>query len=219
MNRTTEVINNTINHVKSVLQDAEGGHDFFHIERVYKNAMKIAKQEQQGDNLIIALGALLHDIADSKFHNGDETIGPKKAKAFLETQEIEENTIIHVIKIIENISFKGGNFTQEFKSIELDIVQDADRLDAIGAIGIARCFNYGGFKNRVLYDPKIKPNLNMSKEEYKKSTAPTINHFYEKLLLLKNKMNTSAGKKMAEQRHSYMENFLQQFYNEWNAEI
>ncbi|WP_442266213.1 HD domain-containing protein [Tenacibaculum sp. ZS6-P6] len=219
MNRTTEVINNTINHVKSVLQDAEGGHDFFHIERVYKNAMKIAKQEQQGDILIIALGALLHDIADSKFHNGDETIGPKKARTFLETQEVEENTIIHVIKIIENISFKGGNFTQEFKSIELDIVQDADRLDAIGAIGIARCFNYGGFKNRVLYDPKIKPNLNMSKEEYKKSTAPTINHFYEKLLLLKDKMNTSAGKKMAEQRHSYMENFLQQFYNEWNAEI
>ena len=219
MNRTTEVINNTINHVKSVLQDAEGGHDFFHIERVYKNAMKIAKQEQQGDILIIALGALLHDIADSKFHNGDETIGPKKARTFLETQEVEENTIIHVIKIIENISFKGGNFTQEFKSIELDIVQDADRLDAIGAIGIARCFNYGGFKNRVLYNPKIKPNLNMSKEEYKKSTAPTINHFYEKLLLLKDKMNTSAGKKMAEQRHSYMENFLQQFYNEWNAEI
>ncbi|WP_299683507.1 HD domain-containing protein [uncultured Tenacibaculum sp.] len=219
MNRTTEVINNTISHVKSVLQDAEGGHDFFHIERVYKNAMKIAKQEQQGDNLIIALGALLHDIADSKFHNGDETIGPKKARVFLETQEVEENTIIHVIKIIENISFKGGNFTQEFKSIELDIVQDADRLDAIGAIGIARCFNYGGFKNRVLYDPEIKPNLNMSKEEYKKSTAPTINHFYEKLLLLKDKMNTSAGKKMAEQRHSYMENFLQQFYNEWNAEI
>ncbi|WP_299620460.1 HD domain-containing protein [uncultured Tenacibaculum sp.] len=219
MNDIKEIVDNTIAHVKDVLQGAEGGHDFFHIERVYKNAMKIATKEEKGNLLVVALGALLHDIADSKFHNGDETIGPKKAKVFLEDQKVDNETITHVIKIIENISFKGGNFEQAFKSIELDIVQDADRLDAIGAIGIARCFNYGGFKNRALYDPEIKPNLNMSKEEYKKSTAPTINHFYEKLLLLKDKMNTNSGKLMAEQRHEYMESFLQQFYNEWNAEI
>ncbi len=219
MNDIKEIVNNTIEHVKDVLQGAEGGHDFFHIERVYKNAMKIAAQEKKGNELVIALGALLHDIADSKFHNGDETIGPKKASVFLESQQVDEATITHVIKIIENISFKGGNFKQAFTSIELDIVQDADRLDAIGAIGIARCFNYGGFKNRALYNPEIKPNLNMTKEEYKKSTTPTINHFYEKLLLLKDKMNTNSGRLMAQQRHEYMEHFLEQFYNEWNAEI
>jgi len=211
------LINETIAFVKKELENAEGGHDWFHIERVYKNAVLIANGETC-DILIVQLGALLHDIADSKFHDGDETIGPKKAKLFLESKHVPENTIEHVINIIENISFKGGHETKKFSSLELDIVQDADRLDAIGAIGVARTFNYGGFKNRAIYNPEIKPNLNMSKEEYKNSDAPTINHFYEKLLLLKDRMNTKTGKEIAAQRHEFMEQFLTQFYAEWNGE-
>lgn len=214
---TTDLINNTILFVKQKLENAEGGHDWFHIERVYKNALLIAKEENC--NLqIVQLGALLHDIADSKFHDGDESVGPKVAKAFLESQNISDDTIDAVINIIKNISFKGGNFEKKINSIELDIVQDADRLDAIGAIGIARTFNYGGFKNRTLYDPEIAPNLTMSKEEYKNSQAPTINHFYEKLLLLKDKMNTETGKQIAQQRHRFMETFLAQFYAEWEGD-
>jgi uncharacterized protein len=159
------------------------------------------------------------DIADSKFHDGDETVGPKVARAFLTSENVSEETINHVVKIIENISFKGGNFEKQFTSKELEIVQDADRLDAIGAVGIARTFNYGGYKNREIYNPEISPNLTMSKEEYKNSTAPTINHFYEKLLLLKDKMNTETGKKIAQLRHDFMETFLEQFYNEWNGNL
>lgn len=211
------LINDTIAFVKKELENAEGGHDWFHIERVYKNAVLIANGENC-DILIVQLGALLHDIADSKFNDGDETVGPKKARLFLESKTVSEKTITHVVNIIENISFKGGHETKKFSSLELDIVQDADRLDAIGAIGVARTFNYGGFKNRVIYNPEIKPNLNMSKEEYKNSDAPTINHFYEKLLLLKDKMNTKTGKKIADQRHDFMELFLTQFYAEWNGE-
>lgn len=211
-----QIIANTEVFVKETLKNAEGGHDWFHILRVWNNSKLIAKNEQV-DAFVVELGALLHDIADSKFHNGDESIGPKVAREFLENQQVKETVIIHVEQIISNISYKGGNFNQAFTSPELAVVQDADRLDAIGAIGIARCFNYGGFKNRALYDPEIQPNLNMTKEEYKKSDAPTINHFYEKLLLLKDKMNTSTGKKIAEERHQYMETFLQQFYNEWNG--
>jgi len=213
-----EVIDNAIRFVKHQLENAEGGHDWFHIERVYKNALLIAKEEKC-DLEVVKLAALLHDIADSKFHEGDESVGPKTAKTFLEAQNVKEETILHVIAIIENISFKGGNFDQNFYSIELAIVQDADRLDAIGAIGIARTFNYGGFKNRTLYNPEIAPNLSMSKEEYKKSEAPTINHFYEKLLLLKDKMNTETGKKIAKKRHDFMIHFLAQFYAEWDGEV
>ena len=210
------LIDATINFVKQKLEDAEGGHDWFHIERVYKNSLLIAKEENC-DIKVVQLGALLHDIADSKFHDGDETVGPRTARAFLESENVDESIIQHVINIIENISFKGGNFGKKFNSKELEIVQDADRLDAIGAIGIARCFNYGGFKNRALYNPEIEPNLNMSKEEYKNSKSPTLNHFYEKLLLLKDKMNTPTGKKIAEARHQYMEDFLAQFYAEWEG--
>tara|TARA_R110002049_G_scaffold285400_1_gene466262 strand:- start:10602 stop:11252 length:651 start_codon:yes stop_codon:yes gene_type:complete len=209
-----EIINKTITFVKQTLADAEGGHDWFHTERVYKNALLISKNEP-ADIFVVALGALLHDIADSKFHNGDETIGPKIARQFLADLNIKPNVVEHVVNIIENISFKGGNEAQKFSSLELDVVQDADRLDAIGAIGIARTFNYGGFKNRPLYNPDIKPNLGMSKEAYKASTAPTINHFYEKLLLLKDKMNTETGKQIAKERHQFMETFLNQFYREW----
>lgn len=207
----------TIEFVKDSLKNAEGGHDWFHIERVLKNSRLIAKGEN-ADMLVVELGALLHDIADSKFHNGDESVGPKVASDFLQSQNVPDEIIDHVIGIIENISFKGGNVARDFSSIELDIVQDADRLDALGAIGIARTFNYGGYKGRALYDPEIEPNLNMTKEEYKTSTAPTINHFYEKLLLLKDKMNTETGRKIAAERHRFMENFLEQFYAEWNGE-
>ena len=212
------VLENTQNFVKKRLENTESGHDWFHIERVYKNALLIAKEETCNTE-VVQLAALLHDIADSKFHYGDETIGPKVALEFLTKENIAEEIISHVVAIIENISFKGGNFEQNFHSKELEIVQDADRLDAIGAIGIARTFNYGGFKNRDIYDPQILPNLSMSKEEYKNSTAPTINHFYEKLLLLKDKMNTETGKKIAQKRHDFMESYLEQFYNEWNGTI
>ena len=213
----SEIINKTILFVKSKLENAEGGHDWFHIERVYKNALLIADGEVCDAN-VVKLGALLHDIADSKFHDGNETLGPKVAREFLASNDVDEVTIQHVIDIIENVSFKGGNTEKPFSSIELDIVQDADRLDAIGAIGIARAFNYGGFKNRPLYNPNIAPKLHMSKEEYKNSQAPTLNHFYEKLLLLKDKMNTETGQHIAKERHSYMEGFLSQFYAEWDGE-
>ncbi|MGA8853001.1 MAG: HD domain-containing protein [Christiangramia sp.] len=211
------LIGNTINFVKKTLDGAEGGHDWFHIERVLNNSRHIAKGEK-ADLQIVELGALLHDIADSKFHGGDESVGPKVAAEFLRSQEVPKDTIDHVVKIIENISFKGGNTNQKFTSAELDIVQDADRLDAIGAIGIARCFNYGGFKGRALYDPEIEPKLNMTKEEYKASKAPTINHFYEKLLLLKDRMNTATGRRIAADRHAFMVGYLDQFYAEWNGE-
>jgi uncharacterized protein len=211
------IIDKTIVFVKQQLQDAEGGHDWFHIERVYKNALQIAANESC-DLTIVKLGALLHDIADSKFHDGDEEMGPQKARIFLESQNVSEEVIEHIVQIIKNISFKGGNFEKQFNSKELEIVQDADRLDALGAIGIARTFNYGGFKNRAIYNPNIAPKLNMSKEEYKKSDSPTLNHFYEKLLLLKDQMNTETGKKLAQDRHRFMELFLSQFYAEWEGE-
>lgn len=211
-----ELIDKTIAFVKEKLNNAEGGHDWFHIERVYKNALLIAK-DVDCNNIVVQLGALLHDIADSKFHNGDETIGPKTARLFLESENVSEDIIKQVVSIIENISYKGGNFEKKFSSLELDIVQDADRLDAIGAIGIARAFNYGGFKDRALYNPDIAPVTNMTKEEYKKNNAPTVNHFYEKLLLLKDKMNTEKGKQIAAERHRFMELFLAQFYAEWEG--
>jgi len=212
------IIEKTIEFVKKELENAEGGHDWFHIERVYKNSLLIAQTEEV-DVTIVSLGALLHDIADSKFHGGDESVGPKIAREWLESQNTDEKVTEHVIQIIDNISFKGGNQEQAFRSEELDVVQDADRLDAIGAIGIARTFNYGGFKDMKIYDPSIPPKMGMTKEEYKKSKAPTINHFYEKLLLLKDRMNTKTGRQLAEKRHEYMEGFLGQFYKEWNGEV
>jgi uncharacterized protein len=210
------LLETTKNFVKQKLENAESGHDWFHIERVLNNSLQIAKTEIC--NLeVVQLAALLHDIADSKFNNGNESIGPETAKSYLESQKVQTEIVDHVVKIIENISFKGGHKHSDFNSIELQIVQDADRLDAIGAIGIARTFNYGGFKNREIYNPNILPNLSMTKDEYKNSSAPTINHFYEKLLLLKDKMNTETGKKLAQERHLFMEQFLDQFHKEWGA--
>jgi len=211
------IINQTINFVKTTLANAEAGHDWFHIERVYKTAQHINKTEQAKE-LIVALAALLHDIADSKFNGGDEEIGPQKAGDFLASIAIEPEIINEVKLIIKNLSYKASLGKINYSSKELDVVQDADRLDAIGAIGIARAFTYGGFKNRILYNPEIKPNLSMTKEEYKNTNGPTINHFYEKLLLLKDLMKTETGKSMAQQRHNFMLAYLQQFYAEWEGE-
>lgn len=217
MTTKKDILKQTINFVQQTLQGAEGGHDWWHIERVWKLSRKIASTEN-ADIFIVELAALLHDIADSKFHNGNEELGAIKAREYLNSLQLDTPSIEHVINIINNISFKGGKELVTFKSIELDIVQDADRLDAIGAIGIARTFNYGGFKNREIYNPNIAPNLAMTKEEYKKSTAPTINHFYEKLLLLKDRMNTSTAQIIAEKRHAFMELYLDEFYKEWEGE-
>jgi len=214
-----QLIEKTRAYVKETLKGAEGGHDWFHIERVYKNAKLISKEEDV-DLFVVELGALLHDIADSKFHDGDESIGPKKAASFLKSIGVPTDIIEHIVNIIIHVSFKSGlesGDSVKFISPELQVIQDADRLDAIGAIGIARTFNYGGFKNRPLFDPEIAPKLNQDKETYKKSKAPTINHFYEKLLLLKDKMNTATGKKIAEKRHTFMEQFLKEFYDEWQG--
>jgi uncharacterized protein len=211
------IIQKTIEFVKEALHNAEGGHDWWHIQRVWNLSKQIAKTEKV-DIFIVELGALLHDIADSKFHDGNEQIGPQKARNYLGSLNVDEETIVHIENIISNISFKGGNHSQKFKSPELDVVQDADRLDALGAIGIARTFNYGGHKGREIYNPNIKPNLNMNKEEYKNSTAPTLNHFYEKLLLLKDRMNTKTGEIMAKHRHDFMQQYLEEFYLEWDGQ-
>lgn len=212
-----KIIEKTIHFAKQELHDAEGGHDWFHIERVWKTACTIAQTEKNANPLVVELGALLHDIADSKFHNGNEEIGPAKARDFLSSLALNPETISHVENIIKHVSYKGGNEAKSFHSLELDIVQDADRLDAMGAIGIARTFNYGGYKGRSIYDPAIAPNPNITKAEYKASTAPTINHFYEKLLLLKDLMNTRKGKELARKKHSFMELYLDQFFLEWRG--
>jgi uncharacterized protein len=208
------LIEETIEFVKRELENAESGHDWWHTQRVY-NLSKTIGEKENVDMEIVELGALLHDVADRKFHNGDHTVGPRIAKEFL-SGKLSEDKIEHVIKIIENISFSSE---QVFKSKELDVIQDADRLDAIGTMGIARCFTYTGHTNREIHNPEIKPKLNMSKEEYKKNKGTGINHFYEKLLLLKDKMNTETGKKMAVKRHEFMELYLKEFYREWEGEI
>ncbi|WP_426474932.1 HD domain-containing protein [Chryseobacterium balustinum] len=213
----SNIIQNTIQFVKEKLEGAEAGHDWFHIERVWKLSKKIAQTEDC--NLeVVELSALLHDIADPKFHNGDETLALKISREFLEAQNVEEEIIQQVLFIIQNISFKNRGEVPQNLPIELKVVQDADRIDAIGAIGVARTFNFGGFKNNMMYHPDIQPKLNMSKEEYKKSNGTTVNHFYEKLLLLKDLMNTNEGKKIAEERHQFMLTFLDKFMREWNVE-
>ncbi len=209
-------IQKTIDFVKETLAHAEAGHDWFHIERVFKTALTINQQEN-GNEFVVAFAALLHDIADPKFNNGDEELGPNMAASFLKSIEVDAETIEHVKLIIQHMSFKNSFDGAGFTSKEMQIVQDADRLDAIGAIGIARAFTYGGFKNRVLYDPAILPEEHLNKESYKNTTAPTINHFYEKLLLLKDMMNTGAGKKIAIERHNFMLLYLDQFYKEWEG--
>ncbi|SFS62201.1 HD domain-containing protein [Sphingobacterium wenxiniae] len=210
------IIQQTVEFVQERLKNAESGHDWWHILRVWNNT-KLILQTEQADVLVCELTALLHDIADSKFHDGDESLGPRIAGEFLHSVGLDTERIEHVQQIILNMSYKASLGEVVFHSKELEIVQDADRLDAIGAIGIARAFNYGGYKNREIYNPTIPVEENLSKEAYKNTTAPTINHFYEKLLLLKDRMNTQTGKQIADERHRYMEGFLQQFYDEWEG--
>jgi uncharacterized protein len=213
-----EIIRLTCEFARRTFEGAEGGHDWFHTERVWKTARHLA-EEEKADLFVVELAALLHDIADAKFNGGDDTAGPRIAGEFLTDLCLDQAVVDHVRQIIFHVSFKGGNEKSGFSSPELLIVQDADRLDAIGAIGIARTFNYGGHKGRAIYDPSIQPVLTMSKEEYRNSTAPTLNHFYEKLLLLRDRMNTRSGKAMATARHDFMLSFLEQFYREWEGRI
>lgn len=211
-----EVIESTKKYVREKLGGEGSGHDWWHVYRVWKNAVHIGKEEK-ADMFVVELAALLHDIADYKFHNGDETIGPKTARAFLESLKVDEGIILHVCQIIETISFKGSEVSSKMQTKEGMVVQDADRLDAIGAIGIARTFAYGGHKGREMYSPEIRPEKHTSFEEYKNNKSPTINHFYEKLLLLKDLMNTKTAKKIAEERHKYMEEYLERFFQEWEG--
>lgn len=206
----------TVAHIKTALTNAEAGHDWWHTYRVWQNARTIAAGEPV-NGLVVELAALLHDIADSKFHNGDEEAGPKAALEFLTGVQAPDDITTHVVQIVRHISFKGGNEKATWTSAELQVVQDADRLDAIGAIGIARAFSYGGYKGRSFYDPAIKPDMHLTKEAYKNSTAPTINHFYEKLLLLKDRMHTQTGKKLAKSRHNFLLTYLDQFFAEWEG--
>ena len=211
------IVDSALRFVREKLSDTESGHDWRHVYRVWKTAKRLASEEEV-DTLVVELGALMHDIADSKFHKNDETIGPRIAREFLEKQGLEPERTDHVIRIIENISFKGEKHVQAFRSRELDVVQDADRLDALGAIGIARAFSYGGYFKRPLYDPDMKPRQGMGKEEYKSNNGTTINHFYEKLLLLKDRMNTESGRRMAQARHMFMQEYLDEFYREWEGQ-
>ncbi len=206
------LINNV---VKSFHEGETTGHDWFHIQRVVKMAKKIALAEN-ADVVKVEIIALLHDVADYKLNNGDEKVGLEKISNLLKSINFDEHEIMEIMEDIKNISFKGGNNCAINQSFESKIVQDADRIDALGAIGIARAFAYGGSKHRELYNPAIKPQLIQTVQEYQNSKAPTLNHFYEKLLLLKDKMNTTTAKQIATQRHDFLEDFLKQFYQEWN---
>ncbi len=211
-----EIINKTANHIKELLTGEGSGHDWWHIMRVWINAKHICKFEKV-DTFVIELAAILHDIADWKFNNGDENIGATKAREWLESLKVDRKTIDHVCDIIATSSFKGAKVKSEMKTLEGKVVQDADRLDAIGAIGIGRTFAFGGHMNREMYNPNIKPRLHETAEAYKNNSSNTINHFYEKLLLLKDLMNTKTAKKIAQDRHKFMETFLKKFYDEWEG--
>jgi len=212
-----EIIDRTATFIKEQLSGESSGHDWWHVYRVWKSAVRIGKQEQ-ADLFVVELAALLHDIADWKFHDGNDEVGPQRAAEWLQTLQVDANIIAHICQIIRDISFKGAGVTTTMHSIEGKVVQDADRLDAIGAIGIARTFAYGGSKGREMYNPDVSPLLHDSFEAYKQNQSHTINHFYEKLLLLKERMNTATARQLAEQRHRVMEEYLDQFYREWEGE-
>jgi len=214
-----EIINSTVEYFKEQLSGEATGHDWFHIERVWKLSKSIAKEEGEMDMFVVEMGALLHDIADHKFHGGDDKIGAIKAREYLEKYDISAERINKIVQIVEEISFKGLRVPTIMTTQEGEVVQDADRLDAMGAIGVARAFAYGGSKNRPIYNPIIKPVCHTSFAAYKTSTAPTINHFYEKLLGLKDRLNTETGKKEGERRHAFMEEFLRSFYKDWDANL
>ena len=204
--------------IKSQFENDSSGHDWFHIERVWKMS-KFLQEKEGGDLEVIELAALLHDISDYKLNGGKLDIGGQVARSILTEHNCDEETIEKVAYIVDNISYKGANTQAEMKSIEGKIVQDADRLDAIGAIGIARTFAYGGHKGQPMYDPTLNPTLHESFEAYANSRTSTINHFYEKLLLLKNRLNTTTAKEIGEKRHKIMEDFLKDFYDEWNTNL
>ncbi|MFC2080472.1 HD domain-containing protein [Bacteroidota bacterium] len=214
-----EIIKAAVSFAKEKMSAFDGGHDWFHSERVLNLSKHIQKKEGKGDLLVIELAAILHDIADTKFHSGSENDGGDMAYDFLLDHEYPKDDADHVRRIINNISFKKRLEKETINTIEYQIVQDADRIDAIGAIGIARAFNYGGYKNRPLYDPSIPLVNYVSMEEYKNSPAPTINHFYEKLFLLKDLMNTPTAKALAKERHDYMLEFVKRFMSEYDGEI
>jgi uncharacterized protein len=202
--------------VRALMQGEGSGHDWWHVYRVWRIAAHIGAREK-ADPFVVELAALLHDIADWKFHGGDVTAGPRAARAWLETLGVAEETVAHVCEIIGAMSYKGAGVPDAMRTREGMVVQDADRLDAIGAIGIARTFAYGGHKGRDIWDPDRPPRAHASAEEYLAGTGSTIDHFYEKLLLLRARMNTETARRMAAERHSFMEQFLQQFYAEWNG--
>lgn len=210
-----KIIEKTANYAKQKLSGDGSGHDFWHVYRVWKMAIYLAKKEK-ADLFIVELAALLHDIADWKF-NKNEKEGGILSRKWLQGLKIDPEIINKVCDIVDGTSFKGAGVKNKLKSIEGLIVQDADRLDALGAIGIARTFTYNGFKQREIYNPAIKPKLHKTFLSYKKSNGPAINHFYEKLLLLKDLMNTKTAKKIAQHRHLIMEQFLREFYQEWAA--
>lgn len=209
-----KIIEKTKEFAKIEMQKLDSGHDWFHIVRVNTLAKKIAKKEK-ADMFVVELAALLHDVADAKYVGGDETLGPQRIKEFLESLNLEEETTKKVIYIVEHISFRKEQPITKTK--ELMVVQDADRLDALGAIGIGRVFSISGKRDTPMYDPEIPAASNLTREEYKKGSKTTINHFYEKLLLLKDLMNTETARKIAEKRHKFMEKYLDQFYKEWEG--
>ena len=210
-------INRTADHVRAILSGEGSGHDWWHTYRAWKTAQRIG-QSEQADLLIVELAALLHDIADWKAHGGDSTVGPQAARDWLVSLGANGKIVEQVCRIVADISFKGAAVEQPELSLEGKVVQDADRLDAIGAIGIARAFAYGGAKGRLIHDPGMKPEEHRTPEAYIRSTGTTINHFYEKLLLLKDRMNTATGRAIAEKRHRFMEDFLRRFCVEWDGE-
>ncbi len=214
--RNSQIISETETFIRQNFEGEGTGHDWWHIHRVRNTALTLGKVEK-ADLFIVELAALLHDVADHKFHDGDEEIGPATAQKWLQQLEVQPRIITAVCDIIRGISFKGAKVATPMKTIEGKVVQDADRLDALGAIGVARAFAYGGYKKRELYNPDILPEEHHSFEQYKKSTGPTINHFYEKLFLLKDRMNTDSGRKLAESRHIFMKQFVAQFMGEWNG--
>ena len=211
------LINRTADFVREKFLHEGSGHDWEHIRRVWQVARALARDTPQANSLITELGALLHDVADWKFHDGDEEAGPRASRTWLESQQTEQSVIEAVELIIREISFKGLGVATPMSSVEGELVQDADRLDAIGAIGVARAFAYGGHKGRPLHDPAVPPVVHDSFESYKKNTGPTVNHFYEKLLHLRERLHTPAARKVAEERHAFMEQFLTQFLREWEG--
>jgi uncharacterized protein len=211
------IIQKTADYVCDVLADDATGHDWWHIHRVRQLALRIGRDEE-ANLFVVELAALLHDIADWKFHDGDETLGPRRASAWLAGQGVDPTTIDHVAEIVARVSFKGAGVATPMRSLEGNVVQDADRLDALGAIGIARTFAYGAHAGNPIHTPDAAPVQHESFAAYKSAKGTTINHFYEKLLLLADRMNTDTGRVLAKQRHAFMEQFLERFFAEWDGE-